>query len=349
MLNSVVSKQISLGTLLILLCLCSCLYPLSLCHAESDTLYIGLNLSLTGRYADQGREQRQAYELAIKSVNKDGGILGKKIGYHIKDTKTDSDIARANTIELIDTQHVVMVTGGSSDAVAMAQSEVCQNRGVLFMAALTHSKATTGFFKTPIGSMVQTAHRHTFRWYYNDWMAAQALGHYLVKNYGEDAEYFYITADDPSGQSQEESMRWITETMGSNTTGSVLTSTGQSDFKKEFTQAIDLEPDLLVINLSGEEIVQAMRQAHAMGLKKRVKIVVPVIELNTAHEIGSQAMEGIISTVNWYWEVATQYTGSRDFVNLYTAEYKRPPGSAAASAWVAIHEWASAVKVIGRK
>jgi ABC-type branched-subunit amino acid transport system substrate-binding protein len=314
---------------------------------QEEKVVIGLNVPLTGSYSDQGKDEEMAYKLAIEQINAKGGVLGKKIEYILKDTKTDAPTAKQNAMDLIRQNNAVMVTGGSSSAEAVAQGDVCQELGVVFMAALTHSNATTGHDKLKSGQGIQKAHRHTFRWYFNAWMTAKALAPYLVGKINKNATFYYITSDYTWGHSLEESMKWRTELAGCDTIGAVRVPLGSKDFKKELIAAQKKEPDVLVMVLFGNDMVTALKQANQMGLKKKTQIVVPLMELNMAHGAGIEAMEGILSTVNWYWDLGNRFPGTKQFVGAFNARYKKMPGESAACAWVAIHEWASAVERAG--
>ena len=179
--------------------------------AQEDNIVIGVNVPLTGSYDLQGKDERMAYELAVDKINAQGGLLGKKVAYIVKDTQTKADVARQNAIDLIRNNRVAMITGGSSSAVALAQADVAQENGVVFMAALTHSNATTGFGQNSAGWDVQKAHRHTFRWYFNAWMTGEAIGPQMIEEFGKEAEYYYITADYTWGHSLERSLKYFTE------------------------------------------------------------------------------------------------------------------------------------------
>lgn len=314
---------------------------------ESDSVVVGLNVPLSGSYKDQGKDEERAYKLAIDEINSRGGVLGKTIRYVIRDTETKPGTARKNALELITEHNAVMITGGSSSAVAIAQSDVCQEHGVIFMTGLTHSNATTGYMKTIAGQVVQKAHRHTFRWFFNAWMTGSTIAPYLIERFGEGAEYFYITADYTWGRSLEETMRWDTELAGCDTLGSLKTPLGKKSFTGELKKAKAADPDVLVLILFGNDMVTAMKQAYKMGLKDKMKIVVPLMELNMAYGAGIDAMEGVISTKNWYWGLQGKYPGTKRFVKAFRKKYKKAPGSSAACAWVAIHEWAAAAKASG--
>jgi branched-chain amino acid transport system substrate-binding protein len=316
-------------------------------RAQEDKVTIGLNVPLSGSYKAQGQDQEMAYKLVIDRINAGGGALGKKIGYVLKDTKTDPEVAKQNAVELIRQHGAVMVSGGSSSAVAIAQCDVCQENGVIFMAGLTHSNATTGHDITKAGFRVQKAHRHTFRWFFNAWMTGKTLAPFLLEKFGEGKEYFYITADYTWGSSLERNLRWYLEGSACDTAGSVLVPLGKKDFRKELAMAEKADPDVLVLVLFGQDLITSLKQAQDMGLKKKMEIVVPLMELNMAHGAGPEAMEGVISTVNWYWGLRDRFEGSKVFVDAFRSKYGKAPGSAAACAWVAVNEWVSAVKRAG--
>ncbi len=323
---------------------CVCAQSLNI---GDDSVTIGLNVPLSGSYALQGKDEERAYKLAIDTVNSQGGVLGRQLAYVLKDTEISADTAGKNARELIRHHNAVMVTGGSSSAVAIAQSDVCQEQKRIFMAALTHSNATTGFMTTPSGLWVQKAHRHTFRWYFNAWMTAKALIPFLTEEFGKGRSYYYITADYTWGHSVEESLKLGLELSENDTSGVRRTPLGKSDFKLDLKRAGEADPDVLVLVLFGNDMITALRQAEQMGLKRKMEIVVPLMELNMAHAVGPKVMADVYCTVNWYWGLRDRFAGSKRFVAAFLEQYGRPPGSAAAAAWVAVHEWADAVERAG--
>jgi branched-chain amino acid transport system substrate-binding protein len=327
-----------------------CLGILPLCpepiNAQTlqEAVKIGLNIPLSGTYKDQGQDEERGYRLAIEQINARGGVLGKRLDFVINDTQSNATLARELAIKVIDKDHVVMVSGGVSSAVAIAQADVCQEKNTIYMAAITHSNATTGHEETKAGFTVQKAHRHAFRWFFNAWMTSKTLVPYLLKQFGQGAGFYYITADYTWGHSLEESMRWGLELGGCDTIGTQLTPLGTTDFTQQLKEAEEAEPDALVMVLFGQDMVTALTQAQAMGLKAKMKIIVPLIELYMAHSVGPEGMEGVIATTSWYWELKDRFDGSRTFVEAFRNKYDKPPGIGAASAWVAVTEWAEAVQ-----
>ncbi len=321
-------------------------YQVSSFGADDTNIVIGLNVPLTGAYSEQGIDELKAYKLAIDDINADGGILGKSVVFVEKDTETNAKVAASNARMLIDDYNVQMITGGSSSAVALAQGVVAKEKGIVFMAALTHSNATTGFKIDPKTGKrkEQAVNRYMFRWYNNAWMSAHALANYLLNKFGKDATYYYITADYTWGYSVEKSFRDVLEPAGCKTIGVVRTPLGEKSYIKYLLEVKKAKPDVLVLIHFGKDMVNSLKQATALGLKKDTKIVVPLIELHMAKGAGATAMEGVICTSPWYWKLADKYPGSKKFVDKFKERFGTIPGNAAASAWVAIHEYANAVK-----
>ena len=298
-----------------------------------DTVMFGLNVPLSGAYAKQGEDQLKAYKLAIQKINENGGIIGKKVVYAVKDTKTNANTARENAKALID-DGAVMISGGSSSAVAIAQGEECQKAGVVFMAGLTHSNATTG----------KNAHRHSFRWYNNGHQTAKAMAQTLIDKFGTNAKYAFIYADYTWGQTVQKSVKEVVEKAGCTTVLNIPTKLGSKSFISALLKAKKAEPDVLVLVHFGADMVNCLKQATQLKLREKMAVVVPLMELHMAHGVGADIMQGIITSMCWYHGLSAKYEGSMNFVEAFEKEYNKKPGNAAAAAWVDVFQYADAVK-----
>ncbi len=322
-------KRISLiFTCLILLGIAACV------HAEG-IVKIGLDYDKTGPYNVQGLDQLQAATMAVEEINAAGGIMGNKIELVIRDCKADVATAKANVVEMIDKEGCKMIFGGSSSGVAVATGDICQDKNVLFFGTLTYSTSTTG----------EDGHRHTFRECYDSWMAAKALSQYLKTSF-PGKKYMYITADYTWGWTTEASMRKFTGTEDKESHKGMLTPLGTTDFAKQLGLAKIVKPDVLVLVLFGEDMVNAIRQATALGLKTQCQIVVPNLTLGMAEGGGPKVMEGVIGALPWAWNVPGQYGFERGkkFVEDFSQRYGRYPCTSGASAYTILYEYKDAVE-----
>ena len=325
-------------------------------NPTGDTVTFGLNLPLTGAYAEEGADEQKAYELAVQHLNGEGdgglltllqpsalkgnGILGKKVAFVTSDSQTKADVARAGATRMIERDGAVMVTGGSSSAEAIAVQGLCQEMGVIFMAGLTHSNDTTGKDKR----------RYGFRHYYNAYQSGIGLAPAIVNEYGADRRAYHLTADYTWGWTQEESMKAATEGLGWQTVEAVRTPLGAADFSQYLTPVLNSGADVLILNHYGNDMVNSLTQAVQFGMRDRqangkdFQIVVPLFSELMAKGAGAN-IKGIFGTSNWHWNL--QDPGTVAFTKSFGAAYGAPPSQAAHTAYVQALLYADAVERAG--
>jgi branched-chain amino acid transport system substrate-binding protein len=332
-------------------------YAQEFCNAPTgDTVTLGFNMPLTGAYADEGADEQRAFELAVEHLNGGGdggmiptfssktltgnGILGKKVAYVTGDTQTKADAARDSARRMIERDGAVMISGGSSSGVAIAVQGLCQEMGVIFMAALTHSNDTTGKDKKKYG----------FRHFFNAYQSGIAIAPTLAKAYGADRVAYHLTADYTWGWTQEESIKAATEALGWQTITPVRTPVGAGDFSQYITPVLNSGADVLILNHYGFDMVNSLTQAVQFGLKdkqvngKPFQIVVPLVSDLMAKGAGA-AMKGIYGTANWDWQL--QDEGSKAFTKSFGAKYGQPPSQAAHTSYVQTLLYADACERAG--
>ncbi len=306
----------------------------------NESIRIGLNYPETGPYSVQGLDQLRAATLAVEEINETGGILGRRVELVVRDSKSRVDLTYKNVAELIDTEKVSMVFGGSASSVAVAASDVCQKKKVLFFGTLTYSTATTG----------SEGNRYTFRECYNSWMGAKILASYLSSRYpAETNKYFYITADYTWGYTTESSMRYFTSTEDRTVHKRIQTpfpGATDKDFSKAIAFAKIINPDVLVLVLFGKDMSSAIRQATIQGLKAKMQIVVPNLTLGMAESGGPKVMEGVIGALPWSWKVPYEYNYSAGmiFVEKFGKRFGRYPSTSGASAYTIVYQYRDAVQ-----
>jgi branched-chain amino acid transport system substrate-binding protein len=310
----------------------------SMALASQDTIKIALNYPETGPYRKEGKDQWKAAYFAKHEINAAGGILGKQIELVTYDTKSSRGDRCQECHPAIDTEGVKMVFGGSSSAVAVAVSKVCQKKGVPFFGTLTYSTSVTG--KRGQASYLQEC--------YDSWMAAKAMSSYLNKNF-KGQKYFYITADYTWGWTTEASLRKFSDTEDKSVHKGVLTPFPSTDFTSALKKAEQERPDVLVLVLFGQEMANAIRSAHKMGMKNRMQILVPNLTIGMAERGTPKAMEGVVGTLPWSWQVPYKYNYARgiQFVEDFQKAHQRYPSTSAASAYTIMYEYKAAVERAG--
>ena len=312
-----------------------CLGGIPSAFSADEVVKIGLNYPETGPYSKQGLDQRRAAEMAMEEINAAGGMLGKKVQLVYRDTQSKPPVAKANAVELFDKEGIQMMLGGSSSGVAIASGKVAKEKKKLFFATLTYSTETTG----------EEAHKYLFRECYDSGMAARVLADYLKKNFGG-KKYFYVTADYTWGWTTEEAFRKYTGSTDKEKNPGVLTKLGTTDYKNVLELAKQAGAEVLVLVLFGKDMEIGCKQAHEMGLKSNMQVVVPNMTLDMAEGGGPEAMEGVISATPWYWKSALEMNNPKAaaFIKKFEEKYNRYPSTSGASAYTIMHEYKAAVE-----
>lgn len=306
-----------------------------------QTVNIGLNYPASGPYEILGKPQFEAAKIAVEEINEKGGIMGRQLNLITKDSKSQPYLSGRNVEGLIDQDNCEMIFGGVSSAVAIAGGNVAKDRGKLFMSTTAYSNAVTGV----------AGHKYMFRECPDAWMTAKVLANYL-KNMYPNKKYFYVTADYTWGWSTEESIRQFSDTVDKREHRRVYTpfpKATDDDYKYALKKAEESGADVLVLVQAGNSLSKALGFATEMGLKRKMVLVAPVLQLNQVDSLGAAVMEGVLGGLPWCWELPFIYNfdNGKKFVNKYADRYGYYPSSTAGSAYTNVYEYKHAVERAG--
>jgi len=313
---------------------------------EGDEVVFGFNVPTSGPYSSEGQDELRAYNLAKKHLNNGGGwidsfpdlsgdgVLGKTVTSVEGDTATDADTARQSAQRMINRDSAVMISGGSSSAVAIAVQGLCQEEHVMFMACLTHSNDTTG----------KDCVRYGFREMFNAYMTGQALAPVLESEYGSDNKFYQLYADYSWGQTVQESMNQFLTDIGWEQIDSVPTPLGTSDFSSYLSEAANSDADVLLLDHYGLDGANSVSQAVDAGMDEDMEIVVPLYNRPMAQAAGG-AIEGVFGTIAWDSQIDNEPSNS--FTQAFQDEYDRVPSGPAQLAYASTLQYAAAVERAG--
>ena len=119
----------------------------------ADPIVIGALYPTSGTGAVFGVPAMLGHDMAVEAINDSGGIDGRLIVSHARDTKLKPAAATAAARELITKEGVDILVGGLSSAVGLAISEVARQEKVIYIATIPKTVQLTG----------EKFHRHVFR------------------------------------------------------------------------------------------------------------------------------------------------------------------------------------------
>jgi branched-chain amino acid transport system substrate-binding protein len=127
--------------------------PLTVSAANSP-IKIGFPIPLSGATAIYGQPVLQGAQLAVSQINKNGGVLGRKLELLPRDSKANADEAVRLARELIIKDNVDFLVGTLTSAEAPAVSTVAKENKIVFIAPTSETIQLTS---------AQNIHPYIFR------------------------------------------------------------------------------------------------------------------------------------------------------------------------------------------
>ena len=263
--------------------------PAILNYALGETpIKIGMHDPLTGTYAAEGDSEARGARMALAEVNAKGGILGRQVELVIEDEGANAGIAAQKAHKLIEQDKVDFLMGAVSSATALSVTQVAHDKGMLYMVTGGHTDPVTG----------TGCHWTTFRICTTTYMLAAGLASTLYKKFG--GKWYFITPDYAFGHTLQGSYAKLLTAMGGKVLGNSLSPLGTTDYSSYLIKAQQSKPDVLVLLVDGQDLVNCMKQAAQFGLTKKFPIGGGLSELEVLRALPKEAKLGWW-TLEWYW------------------------------------------------
>ena len=318
--------------------------------SKGDTVYLGAAVPLTGAYAVQGADELKGWELAVEHMNTNhplmkklapkvnNGVLGKKVGLVSADSGAKPNQALQSEQTFINKNKVVLMTGSTSSAVAVALNKFAQREKILYMAGISGSNDTTG----------KDCVRYGFRQGFYGEMAANAIGPVLVKNFGKNRKAAFMTPDYTYGHTTTQSVAdYLTKEAGWTVVTNQVSPLGTQDFSQYLTNIANSGADFLINVNWGRDAILSSQQAKQFGLLPKMTLVLPYQIPFFAKEAGVDISEGVFAATDFWWTLEDKYPLAKMFVEAFHKKYGYRPEWGAENAYVSFAHWARMVTEAG--
>jgi branched-chain amino acid transport system substrate-binding protein len=266
--------------------------PLPFVRARAAApIRIGFPVPLSSPYAEEAIEMVRGARVAVAMFNDQGGLHGQPAELLIRDTQLETRVAGEVTRDLIAHNHIDFVTGGLSAASQIAINEVAKQHKVLFNSVSESDAivalpdwAPTTFHEAP------TPH-----------MMTQVVGDFAFPQYGK--RVAFLAADYAFGNQLIAGLKLAGEKFGIEPVIELKHKVGTTDFTADLNKIAAAKPDMLMLCNFGPDQQYAVQQASWMGFKKTMKLIAPVLSMTARLAAGSEAYEGVIGGVSYYWKL----------------------------------------------
>ena len=282
---------------------------------ESKEIKVGVLAPLTGNVSVYGISASNGTRLAFDEVNKDGGVLGKKIKFIIEDEKGDATEAVNAYNKLANNEEVVAVIGDITSKPAAAVANASQKEKIPVITP------------TATAANVTTYGENVFRACFLDPFQGSVMAKFAKEKLSaKTAAIVYNTGDDYSS-GVAEAFKKAFEKAG----GKVVAYEGygatDKDFKAQLTKIKGQSPDVLMIPDYYNTVALIAAQIKEVGLKTVL--------------LGSDGWDGVLGAVqdtalvegayfsNHYSPMDTD-SDVQNFIKNYKAKFNEDPNALSA-------------------
>jgi branched-chain amino acid transport system substrate-binding protein len=317
---------------------------------SGNSVFIGISVPRTGTYAVQGEDELKGYQLAIEHINAGHplikqispkttrGVLGKELKYGVADSAAKPNDAVQAQQRFITENKAIMITGGTSSAVAVALNKLAQREKVLFVCGISGSNDTTG----------KDCVRYGVRQNFYGETAANAIGPALLKAYGKNKKAAFMTPDYTYGHTVTKSVsEYLIKNGGWQMVTNQVSPLGAPDFSSYLTNIANSGAEFLVNVNWGHDAVLSTQQAKQFGLLPKMKLVIPYQIPFLAREVGADITEGVYAATDFWWTLEDKYPLAKMFVDEFEKKYGYKPEWGAENAYMEFALWAEAVEHAG--
>ena len=300
---------------------------------KPETIKIGGMAPLTGALAIYGVTTTNGAELAVKEINENGGILGKKIEYIMLDTKGDSTEAVMAYNKLVD-EKVAGIIGEVTSKPTLAVAEVAVQDNMPLI--------------TPTGTQVDIteAGPNVFRVCFTNPYQGKVLAFTSKERLGADTVAVMLNNSSDYSDGITKAFIEESEKLGMKVMGVEGYSDGDKDFRPQLTKLAAMNPDVVLIPEYYEQAALIATQAREVGVKSIF--------------VGSDGWDGIAKTLDKssysaiensyftnHFSMEDQSEKIQNFLKDYRETYKEDPSAFSALGYDAIYMMKSAIEKAG--
>src|SRR6476620_7277281 len=311
--------------------------------SQGDTVNIAAAVPRTGTYAVQGEDELKGWQLAVEHINNGDpllkkiapkvtkGLLGKKVNLLAADSAAKPNQAVQEMQTFINQNKIVLMTGSTSSAVAVALNKFAQREKVLYLVAISGSNDTTG----------KDCARYSFRQCFYGETAANAIGPVLVKSFGKGKKAAFMTPDYTYGHTVTKSVNdYLTSQGGWTMVTNQISPMGTQDFS-QYRNNIGSSGSEFIINVNwGRDAVLTVQQAKQFGLTPKMNMVIPYHIPFLAKEVGRELTWGVFAATDYWWTLEDKYPLAKMFNEAFEKKFGYKPEWGAENAYISFAHWA---------
>jgi len=298
-----------------------------------EPIKIGILDPLSSPYKTSSIHDVHGANVAVDLFNKNGGVLGRPVAILEADDASNVQTALKAATKFIKEDRVDFLMGTFNGDVALAVADLAKKENKLFMVTGAHVMDLSG----------AGCNSHTFVFMPNANMMARSVAPHLVKAYG--TKCYMVTADTVDGKATLAAMTDALKANGAEVLGTTVTPFGTTDFTAALTEAKNAKPTLIVLNLYGWDLVNALKTYAKLELaKEKIGVGGMISGEQIGRPLGYANNAGIWGLI---WDPKINTDSSKRFIQGVIDKYNHTPTSRCYLGYAAITQILEAVQRAG--
>lgn len=300
---------------------------------SDDVVKIGVLTDMSGQFSHEaGDGSVTAVKMAVEDFG--GTILGKPIEVIVADHQNRNEVAIAKAREWYDVGKVDMIANLINSSIALAVTNVAQEKNKVAIVNGSGSSRLTGDSCTP----------NSIHYAYDTYALAQGTGKALIKE-GLNSWYF-LTADYAFGHALEGDTANVVKANNGTVIGSIRYPIDTADHSSFLLQAQASKAKVVAVAGSGTTFINAVKSAKDFGLTDGGKQTIAglLVWITDIDSMGLTTAQGLVLTNGFYWDRDEE---TRAFSKKFFAKMKRMPHMGDAGDYSSTMHYLNAIKAAG--
>jgi branched-chain amino acid transport system substrate-binding protein len=300
---------------------------------SDDVVKVGVLTDMSGQFSHEaGDGSVTAVKMAVEDFG--GSVLGKPIEVIVADHQNRNEVAIAKAREWYDVGKVDMIANLINSSIALAVTNVAQEKNKIAIVNGSGSSRLTGDSCTP----------NSIHYAYDTYALGQGTGKALIKE-GLNSWYF-LTADYAFGHALEADTSGVVKANGGTVVGAIRYPIDTADHSSFLLQAQASKAKVVAIAGSGTTFINAVKSAKDFGLTDGGKQTIAglLVWITDIDSMGLNAAQGLVLTNGFYWDRDEE---TRAFSRKFFAKMKRMPHMGDAGDYSSTMHYLNAIKAAG--
>jgi len=298
--------------------------------AAQDKLKIGILTTLSGPPAALGTQQRNGFQLAVKTLG--GKLGGREVDLMIQDDELKPDVAVGKAKAFVERDKVDFVVGPIFSNILAAIMKPVTDGGAILISPNAGTSSFAG--KECNASLFVTS-------YQNDQV------HEVLGKYAQDKGIKKAFIMAPNYQAGKDSLAGFKRYFKGEVVDEVYVPLNQLDYSAELSKIAAASPQAIFVFLPGGMGVNFVKQFRQAGLAEKITFLSAFTVDESTLPAQQDAALGMFGGSNWAPNLDNPQ--NKAFVDAYLKEYNAVPGSYAFQAYDAALLIDSALKATGGK